>query len=106
MGKTNARNQGTFLILMALLDGPKHGYEISKHIEGKSNGFFRMPFGTLYPALHRLEKTRLIVGEIDPDDIEREKKIYKLTSEGRRAAQSEVSEFQLFAKAVHRLVPG
>lgn len=105
MGKSNARNQGTFLILLALLDSPKHGYEVAKFIEAKSNGFFRMPFGTLYPALHRLEKMGLIYGALDSSDAERDKKIYKLTSAGKKQAQSEVSEFQLFSQAVHRLVP-
>lgn len=101
----NARNQGAFLVLMALSDGPKHGYEVSKFIESKSNGFFRMPFGTLYPVLHRLEKEGFINGEVSADDSEREKKVYKLTAAGRKQAQAEASEFQLFAKAIHRLVP-
>jgi PadR family transcriptional regulator PadR len=102
----NARNQGLFLVLLALLDGPKHGYEVAKFIEAQSNGFFRMPFGTLYPILHRLEKEGLINGERDATDNEREKKVYKLTPAGKRQAQGEVSEFQLFTKAMNRLVPG
>lgn len=91
-------------MLMALVDGPKHGYEVAKFIEIKSNGFFRMPFGTLYPVLHRLEKENLIQGELSSGDSEREKKTYKLTAAGRKQAQAEASEFQLFAKAINRLV--
>lgn len=94
-------NQGLFLVLMALLDGPKHGYEISKHIEARSNGFFRMPFGTLYPILHKLEKAELIKGEDNG-----EKKTYKLTALGRKNAAQEVGEFQEYSKAMNRLVPG
>jgi PadR family transcriptional regulator, regulatory protein PadR len=101
---TNARKQSAFLALMALVDGPKHGYEISKYIEAKSNGFFRMPFGTLYPILHRLEKEGFLAGNNDSDD--RGKKTYKLTASGKKQAQSEVDEFQLFSRAMNRLVPG
>lgn len=102
----NARNQGAFLALMALMDGPKHGYEVAKFIETKSNGFFRMPFGTLYPVLHRLEKEGMIQGEIIDDGSDREKKIYKVTAAGRKQAQNEAEEFQLFARAINRMVPG
>lgn len=105
MEKTNSRNQGQFLILLALLDAPKHGYEISKFVEERSNGFFRMPFGTLYPALHRLEKSGLIAGGIHTDGGGREKKIYRLTAAGKRHAQGEVAEYQSFAKAIGRLIP-
>lgn len=106
MSKTsNARNQGSFLVLMALMDGPKHGYEIAKFIEARSNGFFRMPFGTLYPILHRLEKDGMLLSE-SADNEDRGKKTYKLTAAGRKHAQGEVSEFQMYAKAMNRLVQG
>jgi DNA-binding PadR family transcriptional regulator len=91
---------------MALMESPKHGYEIAKYIETRSNGFFRMPFGTLYPVLHRLEKEGLVDGSIDTSDSEREKKVYRLTAAGKRQAQGEIGEFQQFYKAVNRLVPG
>ena len=102
----NARNQGLFLVLMALMDGPKHGYEVAKFIEARSHSFFRMPFGTLYPILHRLEKDGLIIAQIESSESEREKKIYKLTAAGKKQAQTEMTEFQHFTKAVNRLVPG
>jgi PadR family transcriptional regulator PadR len=103
---TNARKQGVFLILLALLDGPKHGYEIAKYIETRSNGFFRMPFGTLYPILHRLESEAMLSSESDGMDGDRGKKTYKLTGSGKKYAQGEVSEFQLFSKTINRMVPG
>lgn len=103
---TNARKQGSFLVLMALLDSPKHGYEIAKFIEARTNGFFRLPFGTLYPILHRLEKDGLLTAEEAGAENGRGKKTYRLTTSGKKYAQSEVSEFQLFSKAMNRLVPG
>lgn len=105
MSKTeNRRKQATFLTLMALLDGPKHGYDVAKFIEERSNGFFRMPFGTLYPILHSLEKEGLVTVELNEETLGRPKKIYKLTKTGKQQAQDEVSEFHLFSKAVHKMV--
>ena len=47
------------LILRTLLSGAAHGHEIGKHIQRTTNDFLQMQHGSLYPALHRLEKTRL-----------------------------------------------
>ena len=106
MSKTEKkRKHAEFLTLMALLDSPKHGYDVSKFIEEKSNGFFRMPFGTLYPILHRLEKEGLVTVELEDKNSLRPKKIYKLTKSGKQMAHNEVSEFQLFYKAANRMVP-
>ena len=58
----DASSRGTFLALLALQDGPKHGYEISTWIEARSRGFFSLSFGALYPILHRLEKEGLVEG--------------------------------------------
>ena len=101
----NRRKQATFLTLMALLDSPKHGYEVAKFIEERSNGFFRMPFGTLYPILHGLEKLGLVTVEVKEEKTGRPKKIYKLTRAGKLQAQGEVEEFQHFSRAIHRMVP-
>ncbi len=101
-----ARSQGTFLVLMALLEGPKHGYEVSKFIEAQSSGFFRMPFGTLYPILHRLEKNGFVTCTVEASGAEREKKVYRLTASGKKQAEGEVSEYQLFTRAVNKLMPG
>jgi PadR family transcriptional regulator, regulatory protein PadR len=103
---SKSRKQAEFLILMSLLDGAKHGYEISKYIEDRSNGFFRMPFGTLYPILHRLEKEDLVSVEIENGDSAKPKKIYKLTKAGRNAAGHEADEFHLYTRAISRMVPG
>ena len=99
----NSPKQGPFLVLMALLNGPKHGYEIAKHIEEKSNGLFKMPFGTLYPILHRLEKQAYVTVE-DERSSARPKKIYKLTKEGKSQANNEIGEFQLFVKTLNKMV--
>ena len=97
--------QATFLILMSLLDGPKHGYDVAKYIEQRSNGFFRMPFGTLYPLLHRLEKSGFVTVDLEDSESARPKKVYKLTKSGKRHAQEEAAGFQLLSKAIEKMVP-
>ncbi len=99
------KRQADFLVLMALLDGPKHGYDVSKFIEERSNGFFRMPFGTLYPILHRLEKDGLVSVEIEGSEA-KPKKVYKLTRSGKSSAADEASEFQMLTRAIAKMVPG
>lgn len=99
------RKHGEFLILMALSDGPKHGYEVAKYIEEKSNGFFKMPFGSLYPILHKLEKNDFVTVEIENEDSARPRKVYKLTKLGKQQANQETTDFQLFYKATTKLVP-
>ena len=99
------RKHGEFLVLMALSDGPKHGYEVAKYIEDKSNGFFRMAFGSLYPILHNLEKNNFVTVEIENEDSARPRKVYKLTKLGKQQATQETSDFMLFYKATTKLVP-
>lgn len=90
---------------MALVDGPKHGYEISKYIEERSNGFFKMPFGTLYPILHNLEKQSYVTVDVEGEDTARPRKVYKLTKVGKQQATQDTADFQLFCKATTKLVP-
>lgn len=99
------RKHAEFLILMALTDGPKHGYEVSKFIESRSKGVFKMPFGTVYPILHKLEKLNYVTVETKVAESARPKKVYKLTKAGRQQASADVADFQLFYKATSRLVP-
>lgn len=99
------RKHAEFLILMALTDGPKHGYEVSKFIESKSKGFFKMPFGTVYPILHKLEKLSYVTVETKDAASARPKKVYKLTRAGKQQASNDVESFQMFYKATSRLVP-
>ncbi|MCX8125897.1 MAG: PadR family transcriptional regulator, partial [Dehalococcoidia bacterium] len=50
------------LLLSVIGDGPMYGYQIIKELERRSNGYFQFREGTLYPALHRLERAGLITG--------------------------------------------
>ena len=79
--------QGTLdmLILRTLLYGPAHGHQIGKHIQRTTNDFLQMQHGSLYPALHRLEKERMGCLQMgDGSDRNREFKYYRLDREGQK----------------------
>ena len=80
--------QGTLdlLILRSLLPGPTHGHAIAKHIQRTTNDFLQMQHGSLYPALHQLEKKGEIKSEWRTAKNGRERKYYSLTPKGRKTA--------------------
>src|SRR4249920_2192632 len=86
--------QGTLdmLILRTLVPGRAHGHQIAKHIQRTSEDFLQVEHGSLYPALHRLERKGLVVSTWDtPKDRNREFRYYRLTSAGRRHLAAEHS---------------
>lgn len=99
------RNRTKLLVLLSLSHGDMHGYEISKFIDAKSKGFFRMPFGSLYPVLHRLETEKLIAAKWESTTSLKPRKIYALTARGRKCLEDEVTGFRSYARALNALVP-
>jgi transcriptional regulator len=99
--------QGTLdmLILRTLLYGPAHGHHIGKHIQRTTNDFLQMQHGSLYPALHRLEKQGWVTSkwEMAPDR-NREFKYYRLTAGGRKQLVVEESQWKQMAEAVARVM--
>jgi PadR family transcriptional regulator PadR len=94
------------LIMMALKNGPKHGYDIIKYLEDRSKGYFSLGYGSLYPILHSLEKEGLIAGEWEAAGPTKEKKIYKLTTKGRKSLEAISSEYKAFVGAFKLLLEG
>jgi PadR family transcriptional regulator PadR len=99
--------QGTLdmLILRTLLYGPSHGHQIGKHIQRTTNDFLQMQHGSLYPALHRLERRGWVTSkwEMAPDR-NREFKYYRLTDKGRKQLVVEESQWKQMAEAVARVM--
>jgi transcriptional regulator len=99
--------QGTLdmLILRTLLCGPAHGHRIGKHIQRTTNDFLQMQHGSLYPALHRLERRGWVTSkwEMAPDR-NREFKYYRLTDKGRKQLVVEESQWKQMAEAVARVM--
>ena len=92
------------LVLQALRGGPLHGLAVSRRIEGDSGGALRVEEGALYPALHRLERDRLIEGEWGRTDENRRAKFYRLTRKGRRHLDREAARWARHAEAVAGLL--
>jgi PadR family transcriptional regulator PadR len=93
------------LILRTLLYGPAHGHQIGKHIQRTTNEFLQMQHGSLYPALHRLEKRGWVVSKWETaPDRNREFKYYRLTERGRKQLVVEESQWKQMAEAVARVM--
>src|SRR3984885_1924768 len=89
--------QGTLdmLILRTLLFGPAHGHSIGKHIQRTTNDLLQVQHGSLYPALHRLERKSLVSSKWETaPDRNREFKYYRLTAAGRKRLLQEESKWK------------
>jgi DNA-binding PadR family transcriptional regulator len=91
------------LLLATLADGPRHGYAIKEALRDGSDGRFDLPTGTVYPALHRLERAGLIAGSWSVVDGRR-RRTYTLTAAGHRRLAGERTSWQEFARAVTALL--
>jgi PadR family transcriptional regulator, regulatory protein PadR len=87
------------LLLATLEPGPRHGYAIIDALRSASAGRIDLPTGTVYPALHRLERAGLVTSSWSTDQG-RPRRTYRLTPAGRRALGTERSAWQEFAAAV------
>ena len=93
------------LLVLTLLEGrPRHGYDIGKLIEERSNGQIRFRIGSLYPILFRLEDRGLIAGRWLEKDGERRRRCYRLTPAGRKFLQAQRSSWEEFVATVNRIV--
>lgn len=94
--------QGTLdmLVLRTLLFGPLHGYGIARAIRGTSNDALDIEFGSLYPALKRLEIQGWIDSKWDKSELNRRAKFYRLTAAGRKHLTREHSNWEEFVQAV------
>src|ERR687888_1650644 len=86
------------LLLATLADGPRHGYAIKEALRDGSGGRFDLPTGTVYPALHRLERAGLVRSSWSTEGGRR-RRSYELTAAGRRALAGERSSWQEFSTA-------
>lgn len=87
------------LLLAILADGPAHGYAVIETLRLRSNGTFDLPEGTIYPALHRLEKQGMLSSDWT-EESGRRKRIYRLTPAGKQALNKRKQEWQTFSQAV------
>ena len=94
--------QGTLdvLVLKIVALGPIHGYAIAQRLQQISSDVLQVQQGSLYPALHRLEKRRWLTAEWAASDTGREARFYSLTREGRRQLEEQRANWQRLSAAV------
>lgn len=89
------------LLLALIAEKPIYGYRIVKELEQRSKGYFKFKEGTLYPALHRLERAGLILGKWERLPSGRERRYYHITEKGQQALEEKLAEWQGFSTAVN-----
>jgi PadR family transcriptional regulator len=105
MGQDAVRGHLDGLVLAVLATGPAHGYALIELLRERSGGFFELPEGSVYPALHRLERAGLV--ESGWSEVGgRRRRVYALTVRGRRAMTERRREWRSFAAAVDAIWQG
>ena len=106
MRKRSDNLSGTLelLILKTLAHGPNHGFGITLHIQTASDGLLRVEEGSLYPALHRMEREGFIKGEWRTTENARRARFYSLTPEGRRRLTEAESSWACLAQGVQKVL--
>ena len=92
------------LILKTLEREPNHGFGITLHVQTVSDGLLRVEEGSLYPALHRLERDKLIRGEWRQTPSGRRARIYALTAAGKKRLRAAQTNWAAVAKGVQRVL--
>jgi len=91
------------LLLASLEAGPRHGYAIMEELRAGSDGRVDLPTGTIYPALHRLERAGLVKASWSQAGGRR-RRVYRLTAAGRRALAEQRSSWRDFSTTVTTLL--
>ena len=94
--------QGTLdmLILQTLQWGPQHGYGIGNAIRANSGDVLQVDTGSLYPALHRLERQKLIAAEWKISENNQRVRVYRLSAAGKKKLASERSRWAQISEAI------
>lgn len=97
------RGSAELLILSLVEARPRHGYEMSKLIESRSDGAVRFNVASLYPLLYRLEKRGWIEGRWVDKAEQRRRRYYRLTAQGKKVLLAQRSAWQTFVAAINRI---
>jgi transcriptional regulator len=98
--------QGTLdMLILKMLDRePLHGYAIAQRIGQVSQALIAVPQGSLYPALHRLERRAWLAATWQQTESGREAKVYRLTPKGRRQLEREVADWARLSLAIRLIL--
>ena len=92
------KSSSRVLILSLLAERPMYGYQITKELKRRSKGYFAFKEGTLYPALHRMEKDGLLRSEWQVVEKGPSRKYYHLTEEGKKVLADSSREWATFSR--------
>jgi PadR family transcriptional regulator PadR len=94
--------QGTldFIVLQTLRWGPQHGFGIGQQIRANSSDALQVDTGSLYPALHRLERAKLIDASWERSGKGQRVRVYRLTAAGRKRLAAERSKWEQMTQAI------
>jgi transcriptional regulator len=92
------------ILLETISTGASYGYEIARHVQEASEGKLLTQEGTLYPALHRLEKQKLLKSKWSVSPEGRRRKHYELTSTGRKRLEAVRAEWRDFSTSVSQIL--
>ena len=101
---TTAQGALDLLILKTLDRGPNHGFGITLHIQSASDGLLRVEEGSLYPALHRLERNKLVKAEWRISENGRRARYYSLTPQGRKRLDEVQKSWTLLSDGVSKVL--
>ena len=96
MGRERVKGHLDLLVLAVLQRGPAHGYEVIAELKRRSEGGFDLPEGTVYPALHRLEREGLLASDWGEQDGRR-RRVYRLTTRGEKALAQRSDDWRRFS---------
>jgi len=107
------KGAGDLLVLSVLADGPLYGYAITKQVAARSGGSIRLTPGVLYPLLHQLEQSGLLLSnwetvqapDNEDEDKGRRRKWYRLSAKGRKRLAQRIAAHRAYQKMIESFLP-
>ena len=107
MGKLDMRTGSTTVMVLRLLaEKPMYGYQIVKELQSRSEGYFDLEQGTLYPALHRLENDEFVESRWEVVEDGPSRKYYHITDKGRAELEKSAQQWSDFSRHLLKLLEG
>lgn len=103
--KDQIKKGSTETLILALVEKrPMYGYELTQELRNRSNGYFDMKEGLLYPTLHRMQKEGLVSAEWQVPESGRKRKYYAITTVGQEALGQQKEEWKVFMAQMQGMI--
>ena len=97
------KGSAELMVLAAIEDGPRHGYDIAREIDSRSSGVLRFHVASLYPMLYRMERRGWIDGKWIEKSGQRRRRYYRLTAQGKKVLAEQRTNWQELLAALQRV---